>query len=59
VEVIFFKQLGPWFVNGGSNTNGVNSYIRQGSPYLFAPQMSLNFFNIRDGQIQNMVQNAM
>jgi len=47
----FGASGGPWFVNGGSNTNGVNSYIKQGSPFLYAPEM--------DGQIQNMVRNAM
>jgi len=47
----FGASGGPWFVNGGSQTNGVNSYIKQGQPYLYAPNM--------DGQIQNMVRNAM
>jgi len=47
----FGASGGPWFVNGGSQTNGVNSYIRQGSPFLYAPEM--------DGQISNMVRNAL
>jgi len=47
----FGASGGPWFVNGGTNTNGVNSYIRQGSPFLYAPAM--------DAQIQNMVRNAL
>jgi hypothetical protein len=47
----FGASGGPWFVNGGTNTNGVNSYIRQGSPFLYAPQM--------DGQIESMVRQAL
>jgi len=47
----FGASGGPWFVNGGSNTNGVNSYIRQGSPYLYAPQM--------DSLIETLVRNAL